>query len=87
MTDRLPNLVPRIAAALGWTEPEVRQFSFQSLREIVRPVSPKLAHELDVMIRTGEYIVGPSGPARSSFCACGRRRCDGTWPRCGALET
>lgn len=58
MSERFPNLHQRIAEALGWTEVEVRQFTFQSLREIVRPVSPKLAHDLDVLIRTGEYILG-----------------------------
>jgi hypothetical protein len=52
------NLHARIAEALGWTEAEVKSFSFQSLRELVRPVNPKLAHELDEAIRSGSYSVG-----------------------------
>jgi hypothetical protein len=55
----------RIATALGWTEAEVKSFSFQSLREVVRPVSPKLAAELDEAIRSGSYIIGePFRPRR-----------------------
>jgi hypothetical protein len=40
------NLHARVAAVLGWTESETQSFSLLSLRELVRPVSPKLAHEL-----------------------------------------
>lgn len=50
------SLHSRIAEALGWTVQETQQFSFQSLREIVRPVSPKLVHELDERIRSGRHI-------------------------------
>lgn len=46
----------RIAKALGWTEEQVKGFSLQSLRELVRPISPKLAAELDEAIRGGSYI-------------------------------
>ena len=49
------TLHTRIAEALGWTEAEVKSFSFQSLRDIVRPVSQKLANELEAAIRTGSY--------------------------------
>ena len=54
----MKNLHTRIADALGWTEAQVQQFSLQSLRELVRAVSPKLADELDAAIRTGAYIIG-----------------------------
>lgn len=54
MTERLRE---RIAKALGWTVEDTRSYSFYTLREIIRPVSPKLTHELDVMIRSGEYII------------------------------
>lgn len=50
------GLRERIAAALGWTLGEVGSFSAQTLREVVRPVSPKLAHELDLAIQGGAYI-------------------------------
>jgi hypothetical protein len=51
------TLHQRIAQALGWTEEETQKFSLQSLREVVRPVSPKLAHELSILIQSG-YVVG-----------------------------
>jgi len=47
----------RIAKALGWTVEEARSFSLPALREVVRPVSMKLAHELTVAIETGSYLV------------------------------
>ena len=50
------TLHTRIAEALGWTEAEVKSVSFQSLRDIVRPVSRKLADEIDWAIRTGSYV-------------------------------
>ena len=49
------TLHTRIAEALGWTEAEVKSVSFQSLRDIVRPISQKLANELEAAIRTGSY--------------------------------
>ena len=52
------SLHARIAKALGWTEAEVKSFSFQALREIVRPVDPKLADELSEELRSGRYIIG-----------------------------
>jgi len=50
------TLHARIAKALGWTEAEAQSFSFQSLRELVRPVDAKLAAELDGTIQSGGYI-------------------------------
>lgn len=61
------SLHERIAEVLGWTEEEVKSFSFQTLREILRPVSPKLVHELDVEIRTGAYIIGEPYKKPRSF--------------------
>jgi hypothetical protein len=46
----------RIAQALGWTEDEVKRFSFAALRELLRPAHPKLVHELDNEIRSGIYL-------------------------------
>lgn len=44
------NLRARAAEALGWTITEAQSLSLQSLREAVRPVSPKLAHEITLAI-------------------------------------
>jgi hypothetical protein len=52
------SLHARIAAALGWTEADVKSMSLASLREVVRPVSAKLAAELDGVIRSGAHVVG-----------------------------
>ena len=52
----MDRLKERIAEALGWTVGEVNSFSLQTLREVVRPVAPKLAHELDVAVRSQAYI-------------------------------
>jgi hypothetical protein len=59
------SLNERIAQALGWPLKDVQSFSFQSLREVVRPVSPKLAHELTMSIQ-GEYIIDPVGLLRGT---------------------
>lgn len=47
----------RIAAALGWTDVEVRSFSLLTLRDIVRPTSQKLAHEIDCVLKSIRGIV------------------------------
>lgn len=44
------NIHARIAEALGWTIEEVQSFSLQTLRDLVRPVSPKLAREITLSI-------------------------------------
>ena len=54
---RVDNMTPRIAAVLGWSEEDVRSFSFQSLRALVRPINPKLAHEITLWIESGETIL------------------------------
>ena len=46
----------RIAEALGWTVDQIRSFSLPALREIVRPVSMKLAYEITLQIQ-GDSIV------------------------------
>jgi hypothetical protein len=63
------SLHARIAEALGWSEADVKSFSFYSLREVVRPVSAKLTAELDVVIRSGSYIIGEKrrSPRRTSW--------------------
>ncbi len=48
----------RIATALGWTVAETQSLSLAALRDLVRPVSAKLAAELDAAIRSGRVIVG-----------------------------
>lgn len=43
----------RVAVALGWTEEDAKSFSLPALREVVRPVSPKLANEISIIIARG----------------------------------
>jgi len=50
------SLRERIAAALGWPVEDTYQLSAHSLRDLVRPVSPKLAHELTQEIQSGRYV-------------------------------
>jgi hypothetical protein len=44
------DLHARIAQALGWTVSETQNFSLQTLRDLVRPVNPKLAREITLSI-------------------------------------
>jgi len=48
----------RCERSLGWPPFASRGLSLQSLRELVRPVSAKLAEECTQAIRSGTYIVG-----------------------------
>lgn len=48
----LLGIQKRVAKALGWSLQDVQSMSLASLREQVRPVSPKLAHELTEAIRS-----------------------------------
>lgn len=50
------SLHERIAQALGWTVSEAHSFSLATPRECVRHVNPKLAAEIDELVRTGEHI-------------------------------
>jgi hypothetical protein len=51
------TLHQRIAAALGWTEEQTKSFSLAALRDLVRPVNAKLAHELTQLIQSGGVIL------------------------------
>ena len=51
-----PDLRARLAAALGWPLEDTQGFSLLALRDLVRPVSPKLAHEIDCAIAGPGYI-------------------------------
>ena len=48
----------RVAKALGWSVEDTRSVSLQSLRDLVRPVSQKLAHEITLEINRGTYDIG-----------------------------
>jgi hypothetical protein len=50
------HLTPRIAELLEWSEDDVRSSSLASLRELVRPLSVKLAAEIT---RKMECIISP----------------------------
>lgn len=56
------NLHERIATALGWTVKETQGFSLQALRDLVRPVNDKLAHQITDAIQTGSYFVETEPP-------------------------
>ncbi len=58
----MSDLHDRIAKALGWSTRDVQSLSMQSLRDLVRPIDPKLASEMSYVIQSGAYIPGP--PAR-----------------------
>ena len=45
------SLHARVARALGWSVEETRSFSLITLRELLRPVSLKLAHEVDLALQ------------------------------------
>ena len=45
------SLHARVAHALGWTEAQAKSFSLPTLRDLVRPVSAKLAHEITLAMR------------------------------------
>lgn len=51
-----PELAQRVADALGWSVSDVHSFSLPALRELVRSVSDKLAHELTCAMATGRVI-------------------------------
>ena len=46
----------RIAAVLGWTIAETQGFSLAALRELVRPLDPKLAEEISQGIRDMNHL-------------------------------
>jgi len=52
------DLHARIAAALGWPMRDVQSVSLQSLRDLVRPVSAKLADEISRVVQAGSHIGG-----------------------------
>jgi len=62
------DLHERAARALGWSVHDTQSMSMQALREVVRPVDPALAREMDFLIQSGAYVRGE--PLMSS----GKRR-------------
>jgi hypothetical protein len=47
------DLHERVAKELGWSVRDAQSLSMQSLRDLVRPVDPDLARELDYVIQSG----------------------------------
>lgn len=47
------TLHERVARVLGWTAREAQSFSLPALRDLVRPVSPKLAWEITCAMQEG----------------------------------
>ena len=60
----MSDLHDRIAKALGWSTRDAQSLSMASLRELVRPVDPKLAREMDYVIQSGVHLRGEPGPAK-----------------------
>lgn len=52
----MDKLHERIAKRLGWTKKETESLSLQALRDLVRPVDAKLAHEITRAIESGDYL-------------------------------
>jgi len=59
-----PNLHERIAEALKWTLADTQSMSLATLREVVRPVSPKLASEISTVIESGNHITAAPPPRK-----------------------
>jgi hypothetical protein len=53
------ELRARVAAALGWTIANTESVSIPSLRELVRTMSPKLHHELTLVMSLPGYFTRP----------------------------
>lgn len=54
------TLHERVAKALNWTVAEAQSVPLHGLRELVRPVSPKLAAELTETIQRGTHSTRPA---------------------------
>ena len=52
----LNDLKDEIATALDWNRNDVNAFSLQSLRELVRPLLPRLVTQIDEAIARGSHI-------------------------------
>lgn len=78
----MSDLHERIATALGWSTRDVQSLSMQSLRDLVRPVDPDLARELDYVIQSGAYVRGTPA-ARKGQARRGHSTIGGTkiWKR------
>ncbi len=51
------SLHRRVAEVLGWDVSQAQSLSLPALRDLVRPVSPKLAYEITVALETGSVIM------------------------------
>ena len=58
------TLHERVAKALGWSVRDTQSMSLASLRDLVRPVSMKLANELSAQIQSGGHIKQRKNPRR-----------------------
>ena len=61
----MSDLHERVARALGWSVKDAQSLSMQALRDLVRPVDPGLAREMDHLIQSGAYIRGEPLARRS----------------------
>ena len=56
MQQHLDGLKLRSADALGWSLQDVNSLSLPALREVLRPVSVKLAHEVTCAMQSPAYF-------------------------------
>jgi hypothetical protein len=56
----MSSLHDRIARVLGWSPTDVRSLSLQSLRDLVRPINPNLARELDLVLSRPDRLTAVS---------------------------
>ena len=55
----LESLHGRIAKALKWNLRDVQSMSLATLRDLIRPISPKLAEEISQGIQNSSHICEP----------------------------
>jgi len=55
----MDGLYERIANTLGWTVKQTHQFSWQTLREILRTKSPKLGYLLEIEMKSASGYTLP----------------------------
>lgn len=69
------KLQRRIAKALKWPLLDVQSTSLPALRDLVRAVAPKLAHEITQVIAEAAHVTRPKKSARHTTLRGGGVHC------------